>query len=190
MTIIVAPPLILLLLRIKRHYVKIARETGAAKLRASKLQSPVVIVPIDGWNRVAEKAVRFGLLLSDDVTAVHVSIENDCAQGLKELWADKVEKPAKAAKAPIPRLEIIASPYRMLHQPILDFVKKAKKEKPDRLHSCDHSPIGRAALVPVLAARSGRLKAEDIALYGNRDQRTVVISTPWYLREETADSKK
>ena len=119
-TIVVAPPLILLLLRIRRHYQKIAREIGAGlKLRCSDLQPPVVIVPIDGWNRVAEKAVRFGLMLSDDVTAVYVSTEKDDAQRLQELWADKVEKPAKDANSSIPRLEIISSPYRMLHQPIL-----------------------------------------------------------------------
>ena len=167
MTIVVAPPLVLLLLRIKRHYQKIAREIGAGlKLRASNLQPPVVIVPIDGWNRVAEKAVRFGLLLSDDVTAVYVSTEKGDTQGLQELWADKVEKPAKAANSPIPRLEIISSPYRMLHQPIVDFVNKAKKEKPDRLIAVIIPAIGPATLVPVYAPRSGRFKAEEFALSG------------------------
>ena len=190
MTIIVAPPLVLLLLRIKRHYQKIARETGAGlKLRCSDLQPPVVIVPIDGWNRVAEKAVRFGLLLSDDVTAVHVGTENDDALGLKALWADKVEKPAKAANSPIPRLEIIPSPYRMLHQPILDFVNKAKKENPDRLI---------AVIIPQMVEPHWYqylLHGLDAAtlrtlLFLERDQRTVVISTPWYLRQETAEGKK
>ncbi len=190
MTIIVAPPLVLLLLRIKQHYKKIAREIGAPlKLRASKLQLPVVIIPIDGWNRIAEKAMRFGLLLSDDVTAVHVATENDDAKGLKELWADKVEIPAKAANFPIPRLEIIASPYRMLYQPILDFVNKAKKEKPDRLI---------AVIIPQLVEPHWRqylLHDLDAAklrtlLFLERDQRTVVISIPWYLHEETTDGKK
>jgi amino acid transporter len=183
MTIVVAPPLVLLLLRIKRHYKKTAREIGAAlKLRAPSLQLPVVIIPIDGWNRIAEKAVRFGLLLSDDITAVYVSTEKNDTQGLKELWTDKVEKPAKAANSPIPRLEIIPSPYRLLHQPILNFVNKAKKEKPDRLI---------AVIIPQLVEPhwyqyllhdldAGWLRT---LLFLERDQRTVVISIPWYLRE-------
>ncbi|SPF38224.1 conserved membrane hypothetical protein [Syntrophobacter sp. SbD1] len=190
MTIIVAPLLFLLLLRIKRHYKKIAKETGAGlELRCSNLQPPVVIIPIDGWNRVAEKAVRFGLMLSDDVTAVHVGTENDDALGLKALWADKVEKPAKAANSSIPLLEIIPSPYRMLHQPILDFVNKAKKEKPDRLI---------AVIIPQMVEPHWYqylLHGLDAAtlrtlLFLERDQRTVVISTPWYLREETVEGKK
>ncbi len=190
MTIIVAPPLVLLFLRIRRHYKKITRETGAAlQLRCSDLQPPVVIVPIYSWNRVAEKAVRFGLQLSDDVTAVHISTEDDDAQGLQKLWADKVEKPAKAANSSIPRLQIISSPYRMIHQPILDFVNKTKKEKPDRLI---------AVVIPQLVEPHWYqylLHGWDASwlrtlLFLERDQRTVVISTPWYLREETAQGKK
>ena len=190
MTIVVAPALVLLLHRINRHYKKIAREVGAGiQLRASTLQPPVVIIPIDDWNRVSEKAVRFGLLLSDDITALHVSTENEDTQGLRELWAEKVEKPAKAANSPIPRLEIISSPYRWIHQPILDFVNKAKKEKPDRLI---------AVIIPQLVEPhwyeyllhnldAARLR---VLLFMERDQRTVVISTPWYCSEETAGNKK
>ena len=191
MTIVVAPALVLLLQWINRHYKKIAREVGAGlQLRASKLEPPVVIIPIDGWNRVSEKAVRFGLLLlSDDITALHVSTEDDDTQGLRELWAEKVEKPAKAANSAIPRLEIISSPHRRIYQPILDFVNKTKKEKPDRII---------AVIIPELVephwyehllhnVHAAGLRA---LLFLERDQRTVVISIPWYCREETADRKK
>src|SRR5271157_540943 len=181
MTIVVAPALVLLLQRINRHYKKIAREVGAGlQLRASKLQPPVVIIPIDGWNRVSEKAVRFGLLLlSDDITALHISTENDDTQGLRELWAEKVEKPAKAANSAIPRLEIISSPHRRIYQPILDFVDKTKKEKPDRII---------AVIIPELVEphwyehllHNVHAAALRALLFLERDQRTVVISIPWY----------
>jgi amino acid transporter len=190
MTIIVAPPLVLLLLQIRRHYQKIARETGAAlKLRCADLQPPVVIVPIDGWNRVAEKAVRFGLLLSNDVTAVYVSTGNDDTQDLQKLWADKVEKPAKDANSSIPRLEIIYSPYRLLQQPIVDFVNKAKKEKPGRLIAVIIPELVQPHWYQYLLHDPDAARLRSL-LFLERDQRTVVISTPWYLREETAGSKK
>ena len=114
---------------------KIAREVGAAlKLRTSNLQPPVVIVPIDDWNRVAERAVRFGLILSDDITAVHVSTENAETEELQRTLGRESGKTGQSCESlPVPRLEIISSPYRRIHQPILDFVNKAKKEKPDRL---------------------------------------------------------
>jgi hypothetical protein len=128
------------------------------------------------------------LILSDDITAVHVSTEADDIEELKRLWAEKVEKPAKAATSPVPRLKIIESPYRKIHQPIVDYVNTVKKEKPDRLI---------AVIIPQLVQPhwyeyllhdldSERLRA---MLFLERDQRTVVIDTPWYLQEEEEDSR-
>ena len=183
MTVVVAPALVLLLQKINRHYKRIGRQVDQPlELETSKLEPPVVIIPIDGWNRVAEKAVRFGLLLSDDITAVHISTEGDDKQRLKELWAEKVEKPAKAADSPVPRLEIIDSPYRRIYQPILSFVNKTKREKPHRLV---------AVIIPELVEphwyeyllhnlHGARLKT---LLYLKGDRRIVVINAPWYLRD-------
>jgi amino acid transporter len=184
MTVVVVPALVFLLQRINRRYEKVAHEIDQAlELQASKLRPPVVIIPIDTWNRVAEKAVRFGLLLSDDVTAVHVSTDKENKKRLRKLWEEKVEAPAKAAHSAVPCLEIIDSPYRRLYQPILDFVRKLRKEKPDRLI---------AVIIPELvephwyeyllhSLHSARLRA---LLYQERDQRTIVINTPWYLHDK------
>jgi hypothetical protein len=143
-----------------------------------------VIIPIDGWSRIAERALRFGLEISDDITAVHVSTEKDGNQRLRELWKEKVEKPARAAKSSVPRLEIVDSPYRQIYQPILDFVKKVRKEHPDRLV---------AVIIPELVEphwyeyllhdqHGAGLKA---LLYLQGDQRIVVINVPWYLNDES-----
>ena len=137
---------------------------------------------MDAWNRVAQNAVRFGLLLSDDVTAVHVSSDKDEMDELMKTWAKKVEKPAKTAGLAIPRLSLIYSPYRRIYQPILDSVKKAREDKPDRIV---------AVIIPELVEphwyeylmhnmRDTGLKA---LLFLQREKRTVVISVPWYLRE-------
>ena len=44
-----------------------------------------------------------------------------------------MEKPGRDANSPVPRLAIVDSPYRQIHQPILDFIAKTRKEKPDQL---------------------------------------------------------
>jgi amino acid transporter len=182
-SVIIVPAVVLLLQRINRHYKRIAHEIQQPlELQAGKLQSPVVIIPIDDWNRVAEKAVRFGLLLSDEVTGLHISTEKDDKNRLRELWEQQVQGPAKGAGSAVPSLEIVDSPYRRLHQPVIDFVNKTKKKKPDRLI---------AVIIPELvephwyeyllhSLHSRRLRA---LLYQQRDGRTVVINTPWYLRD-------
>ena len=142
-----------------------------------------MIIPIDSWNRVTERALRFGLEMSDDITALHVACgkESD-SESLQETWAEKVEKPARAANATVPRLEIIHSPYRQIYEPILKFVQKKEQENKDRLV---------AVVIPELVEphwyerllhniRGAGLRA---LLFLQGDRRTVVITTPWYLRD-------
>jgi hypothetical protein len=116
------------------------------------------------------------------ITAVHISIENDDKQRLRELWTENVEKPARAANVPVPRLVIIDSPYRRVYEPIVDYVKRTKEEKPDRLI---------AVVIPELAnprwyeallhnVYGAGLKT---MLYVRIGERVVVIYVPWYLRE-------
>jgi amino acid transporter len=183
-TLIVVPGLMLLLHSIQRHYKRVSHEIDRpVKLKTWKVQQPVVIIPIGGWDKVAERALRFGLRLSDDITAVHVATEQDDPKRLRELWAENVEKPARAAHSAVPRLEIIRSPYRQLYEPLLNFVSKTKEEKPDGLI---------AVVIPELVAphwysrvlHNSNAAALRALLFLERDQRTVVIAVPWYVGDE------
>jgi len=183
MTVIFVPTLVFLLQAIKRHYQKVSRKVDKPlELQAAKLQHPIVIVPIYCWDRVAERAVRFGLLLSDEVIAIHVSTDEDDQQLLRKLWTEKVEKPAKAAGFAVPRLEIISSPYRRIDQPILDFVQETRKKNRNRLI---------AVILPQLVEPHWyqyvlhNLHAAWLrtSLFLQRDQYTVVVDIPWYLQD-------
>lgn len=183
MTVVVAPALAFLLQRIRRHYLKIEREVEhPLPLRAQALQPPVVIVPLETLNRVARRALEFAVLLSNEIIAVHISVEGDDKEHLKRLWKDNIEAPARAAGLAVPRLVIIDSPYRRVHEPIIDFVEKTKREKPDRLiavvipelenprwyEALLHNVFG-AALKTMLSVRA--------------DNRVAVIYVPWRLRD-------
>ena len=183
--ILIAPVLAWLLTKTKQHYLKTDCEIEEPlKLQISKSQTPVVIIPIHGWNSVSEKAIRFGLLISDNVIVVHVCAENDNKQRLQEIWAEHVERPAKTAGFAIPLLVIIKSPSRRIYKPILNFIKKTKAENPDRFI---------AVVIPELVEphwyehllhniRAAGLRA---LIFLKRDQHTVIITTPWYLRQNS-----
>lgn len=181
--VIAAPLLALLFIQIRKHYNKVKREVDQPlELQVAQLKSPLVIIPIRGWDRVAENAIRFGLLISDDVTAIHVTSEDeDFVERLKTLWKEKVVKPAKAADYSTPKLEIINSPYRQIYKKILGYVDMIRKKNPDRLI---------AVVIPELVEPHWyeyllhNIHAAGLRtlLFLKRDQRTVVITTPWYLR--------
>ncbi len=174
------PALLFSMKAIHRHYQRVRRETeSGSPLDLTRLEPPLVIVPITGWNTVSQKALRFAYTLSRDVEAVHVEREGPDA-GLRGLWARAVEAPAAAAGLPPAKLTVLPSPYRYILSPIVAHVLQAAKASPGRAV---------AVVIPVIvedrwydyllhAQRAAMLRT---LLYFQGTGRIAVITVPWYL---------
>ncbi|CAM2788415.1 aminoacid/polyamine transporter [Legionella steigerwaltii] len=182
--VVLAPSLAYLMHRIKLHYKKIAQEIeNPIKINLRSLKHPIVIIPIHGLDLIAEKAIQFGMLLSDDITAVFIDAGYEDVERLQQLWHDKIEIPAKDAAKKTPKLEIIKSPYRRIYKPLLNFVSKVRKEEKNRLI---------ALIIPELVEPKWyeyllhNIHAPGLRtlLFLKRDPNTIVITIPWYLREK------
>jgi hypothetical protein len=183
-TALLIPSLVLLMHGVHRHYQRIFQETSkTAPADLSGISSPVVVLPMDRWSRVAEKALRFAYAISRDIWVVHIVTDDPPKPGerdLKEVWGEYIEKPAKVAGLKPPELVVLHSPYRMVVTPILEYVLQVEREHPDRQV---------AVLVSELAERrwfyfllhGQRATALKLIIYRNGDHRTIVIDVPWYL---------
>ena len=137
-TVLVIPLVLGMLKAIKRHYELIdrqLREEGPIDLRG--LQPPIVLIPVERWDRLAEKAVRFALLLSRDIIAIHLTkLEGPDAEEheeeLRRQWHDDVEFPARSAGLTPPKLVISPSPYRSFVGRLLKHVATIEAQHPDR----------------------------------------------------------
>lgn len=181
--VFLAPSLAYLMSRIRRHYLIIANEVEMpTEVFAKKPEPPIVIIPIHGLDRIAEKAMEFGMLLSDDITAIFIDTGNDDVEHLKALWAERIENPAKKAKLAVPKLEIIKSPFRRIYRPVMKYLRKVRKLRTDKLI---------ALIIPELVEPRWyeyllhNIHASGLRtlLFLERDEKTVVITIPWYLRE-------
>ena len=79
-----------------------------------------VIVPISGVHRGTLAALRYARTLSPDVTVVHVSIDPDDAAKVRrkwEFWGEGV------------RLVILESPYRLLVEPLLQYIDQIDAQR-------------------------------------------------------------
>lgn len=154
-TVLVIPCFILLLKAIKRYYDRIERQLVVrAPFVIHDDQPPLVIVPVRDWDRLAEKAMGYAMRLSREVVAVHLThLEGpdakDAADKLRRRWQDEVAPAAKAVGLPPPRLIEISSPYRSMVGPLLKFIVRTRKLRPDcpiavvipeiaRVHWWDH----------------------------------------------------
>jgi amino acid transporter len=179
-TTLLIPAMVILMISVRRHYDHVEAETANPKpLDLADLCAPLVVVPILYWNKIAQKALRFALKLSEEVQALHIKCEKDTGDFCKT-WKRFVEEPAKQAGLVAPHLVVLKSPYRFVLSPIVDYVLELERNHPDRQI---------AVLIPELVEwhwfhyflhnqRAEWLKAL-LLLKGN--QRIIVIIVPWYL---------
>jgi len=181
-TILLIPGLVVIFQAVNRHYRHVQSETSCKRPIQTGDQPPVVIVPIKGWNTIAEKAIRFGMGLSPTVIAAHVGVSDQDIYELKRDWGRFVEEPLSRAGKKPPKLVAVSSPYRRLFTPLLGLIRELEEQHPDRQI---------AVIIPELVEtrwwqhllhnqQATGLKA---ALLFRGDRRIVVINVPWYLGE-------
>ena len=180
-TVLLVPLLILLMMVVKRHYSRVKREMAdMTPLNLVNLQPPLVVIPMARWDRITEKAMRFGLLLSKDIKVVHVHSDDDEDGGLAEVWEEHVLLPIKREGLPEPELVTIPSSYRFIISPLMDYIINLENDNPGRKV---------AVLLPELVVRhwwenllhNQRVQVLKLLLLMKGNQRIVVVNIPWYL---------
>jgi amino acid transporter len=113
--LILTPVLISIFVWIHRHY-----STVATQFSLENYGEPPpytvrhrVIVPISTVHPGTLAALRYARMLSDDITAVHISMEPEDTEKVRRKW----ETWGRGT-----RLVIVDSPYRLFLEPLLDYI--------------------------------------------------------------------
>jgi amino acid transporter len=179
-TALLVPFMIGIMLAVKRHYSRVKREMkDMTPLNLVNLEQPIVVIPMARWDRITEKAMRFGLLLSKEIKVVHIHSDDE-EEGLEPIWEEKVMSPIKREGLQEPELVTIASTYRFVITPLMDYILELEKQNPGRKI---------AVLLPELVVRhwwenalhNQRVQLLKLLLLLKGNQRIVVVNIPWYL---------
>jgi amino acid transporter len=115
--LILTPVLIAIFTMINHHYKGVA-----GRLSLDKYGEPPpyigrhrVIVPMSSVHQGTLAALRYARMLSDDVTAVHVSMEPNDTEKVRKKW----ETWGRGT-----RLVIVDSPYRLFLEPLLAYIEE------------------------------------------------------------------
>ena len=182
-TALLIPAMMLVMRFVRRHYERVNAQIDLdTPLVTSMVQEPIVVIPIDRWSRVSEKALSFALSLSADVRCVHVqSAENPDSICID--WDRLVTEPLKAEGKPTPQLVTETSPYRTIIQPLVDYILSLAPPTETRRV---------LVLVPELVVRrwwenlmhNQRANMLKVLLLMRGNSNIVVINIPWYLDRE------
>jgi hypothetical protein len=178
-TVLLVPFLIWIMQAVKRHYTRVHLETlDPTPLRLTGLEPPIVVIPMARWDKITEKAMRFGMLMSPTVKVIHV--DSDDADALGVVWEAMVLGPVREAKMALPELVTVRSSYRTILSPLMDYVLQLEDENPG---------VKIAVLLPELVVRhwwenllhNQRVQLLKLLLLLKGNQRIVVVNIPWYL---------
>ncbi|HEY1482656.1 MAG TPA: APC family permease [Candidatus Acidoferrum sp.] len=132
-TLLFIPLTILAFRAVRRHYHNVAvasRCTVPLELR-KKEETPIVIVPVERWSAITKQALEFAAHLSDEIVAVHVE-PGEHSTLLQADWELYVATPYRELGKKPPELKILASPYRFVVIPVVQFVLNMAEKQPDR----------------------------------------------------------
>ncbi|WP_423223263.1 APC family permease [Candidatus Amarolinea aalborgensis] len=114
LVLILIPALVVLFMRISHHYRDLAQRLSLDHYAAQPTtKRHRVILPVSSVHRGTLTALRYARTLSNDITAVHVCVDPEALAKVKqkwEVWGGGV------------RLQIIDSPYRLLIEPMMDYI--------------------------------------------------------------------
>jgi hypothetical protein len=181
-TVLLIPVMLAVMTAVHRHYKRVAAETASEDpVDFRGMQDPIVITPIASWTKVSQKALRFCYTVSQEVRAVHVTLDEETESEFCKDWSQLAVAPARAAGFTAPELVVLESPYRYVMTPILDYVLKVERENPRRLIAVVlPEMVERHWTHYLLHNQRAEILKGWLLLKGN--QRIIVINVPWYLR--------
>ncbi len=114
LVLILIPALVIVFMRISHHYRDLARRLSLDRYAEEPApRRHRVILPVSSVHRGTLNALRYARMLSNDITAVHVSVDPEAVEKIKQkwdIWGGGV------------RLQIIDSPFRLLIEPMMDYI--------------------------------------------------------------------
>jgi amino acid transporter len=117
--IVITPIMIAIFFAIHRHYKELAKELSLENfVDQSRVVRNRVIMPVSGVHKGTLAALRCARTLSNDITAVHVSVDAKETAKVEAKWMEWGEGY---------RMIILNSPYRLFYEPLMEYIDRIEK---------------------------------------------------------------
>ena len=120
--LLLTPALVTIFFSIHHHYKNLAKRLSLENVGAippHRIRHRV-IVPVSGVHQGSLSALHYARILSDDVTAVHVSIDPTEADKVRKKWETWGEGT---------RMVMLDSPYRLFLEPLLEYITEIAEQR-------------------------------------------------------------
>lgn len=120
--LILIPALVWVFSKIHQHYVGVAHQLSLSGLRPDVSPRAVTtVLLVDDIHRETARLVNFAKSLGHSWRAVHVAINPEKAMRVEKRWQERIGEG---------ELVILQSPYRLLAEPIIDYIEGLQAKTP------------------------------------------------------------
>jgi amino acid transporter len=119
MVIVLIPCIVLMFLRIHRHYQGVAARLSLEGARRPRIGKNPVVVLVAGLHRGTVEALEYARTISPHVTALTVDLDPTQTAKLRRRWPEW---------APDIPLVVLDSPYRSIVRPVLEYVDRMERQ--------------------------------------------------------------
>ncbi len=173
--LILIPVLVISFWFIHRHYSKLAKKLSLDNFGIIPPHTirHRVIMPVSGVHQGTLAALRYARMLSDDITAVHVTIEPAEAEKVRQKWETWGEGV---------RMVMLDSPYRLFLEPILGYIAEiARQRQPgETITIVVPEFVSENRLTGTLHTNTADLLRSQL----KRQHGIVIINVPYHVHEE------
>jgi hypothetical protein len=121
--VLLIPTLVFVFFRIHYHYKRVAQALSLAGARPDVTARHVqTLILIDNVHAETVRLVNFAKSLGHPWRAIHIGTNPEKVKVVREKWNERIGEG---------ELVVIPSPYRLLAEPIKDYIEQLLKERPD-----------------------------------------------------------
>lgn len=172
--LILIPILVAVFWMIHRHYNNLAKKLSLDNFGAIPPHTirHRVIMPVSGVHQGTLAALRYARMLSDDITAVHVSIEPADAEKVRQKWETWGEGV---------RMVMLNSPYRLFLEPLLAYISEVahRRQPGETITIVVPEFVSNDRLTAALHTNTADLLRSQL----KRQHGIVIINVPYHVHE-------
>lgn len=176
--LILTPTLVTIFFAIHRHYKKLAKKLSLDTFGATAphITRHRVIMPVSGVHKGTLVALRYARILSDDITAVHVSVEPSDTEKVRKKWETWGEGV---------RLVMLSSPYRLFIEPLLQYISEIMNQRQpgETITIVVPEFISESRLTGALHTNTANILRDQL----KRQEGLVIINVPYHVHDEPGD---
>ncbi|QPC83374.1 APC family permease [Phototrophicus methaneseepsis] len=174
--VLLIPVLVFIFFRIHYHYKDVARLLSLEGARPELQKRPVrTLILVDDVHAETARLVNFAKSLDHPWQAVHIGIHPEKTESVQQKWKNRIGEG---------ELVIIPSPYRLLAEPIREYITQLQNEEPGCFV---HVILGQLVMDTFWEQALHQNSAFIFNLALGHMEHVVVTSVPYQIRRQQED---